>query len=593
MNDSSTCHWLWRILRPYYGQIALGIAVSIAVGVVATLDPLLMRLVLDECLPQRLVWRTFLYVTLIALCFVGRSALGGVSSLLSFRVTQRLSQDLRSELLTHMTNLSADWHEKTLLGQKVTRIEQDVDQISQYGSDVGNTIVRSAVFFVVNIVIMLMLSWQIAVALLPLLPLFFWLRLRFRNLIQDRADRAQAEIGNAAAHLTEHLAAVPQVQLLGAEDIRLSKTIDSWLGAVSAQWLQRRAEVAFSIAVTSVLAAGILFVLGLGARQYFVGLLSIGSLVAFYSYATRIFEPISSAMELYARTERMLASARRLRQVLDTEPSVPDTGSVRHIESPLRVGLSCHRLTFAYGTGRSIFADVNLYLRNGERIALVGKSGSGKSTLSRIMVRLADPTSGQVRLEHRPHTDYSLRELRRIVSYVPQHPVLFSGSIRDNLLLANPHASPSEVQTVIEVAQLLPVIESLDHGLDTALGADAVGISGGEKQRVAVARALLRRPEILILDESTSALDLPTENALFKAIAAYRNEMAMILISHRLRSLTWTDRIIVLDAGRVVSDGTHEELYQKSELYRELYERGEMENDPSSVPPLVVPVVTR
>jgi ABC-type multidrug transport system fused ATPase/permease subunit len=186
---------------------------------------------------------------------------------------------------------------------------------------------------------------------------------------------------------------------------------------------------------------------------------------------------------------------------------------------------------------------------------------------------MADPDTGRILLEARQLHEYTLRALRRSVCYVPQQPQLFSGTIRDNLLYANADATEDEMKRVIEAAQLSPLLDRLPLRWDTVLGPDAVGISGGERQRLAVARALLRHPSVLILDESTSALDLPTEYSLFKALATFGDDMAMILISHRLRSLTWVDRLIVLDSGAIVAEGTHPELDRDCPVYQCLYNR--------------------
>jgi len=545
---------------------------TVVIRAVENVSPDQMRQLIDVALPQKNVRQTAVVVIFIALSFVGRSAFGGLSGLASFRVTQRLGQDLRSELLAHMTNLSADWHERTMLGEKLSRIDQDVEQISQYGADIGNTVFRTVVFFVVNLAIMMSLNWRMTVSVLPLLPLFLWVRLRFRGKIQSRADHAQSKVGHATGDLAEHLSAVPQIQILGAEEMRISRTVRAWLELVSAQWEQRRTEIAFSISVTSVLAVGIFLVLGLGAHELFVGALSIGGLVAFYAYVTRIFEPVSSAMELYSRTQRMLASARRVREVLDTAPTVTDIGTIQSIHISLVAGIECDQVSFGYLPERLVLNNVSLRLQANEMVALVGSSGSGKSTLSRLFARMADPGAGRILLEGRQLHEYTLRALRQSVCYVPQQPQLFSGTIRENLRYANAEATEGEMERVIEAAQLLPLLDRLPLGLETVLGPDAVGISGGERQRLAVARALLRQPSILILDESTSALDLPTEYALFQALASF-GDMAMILISHRLRSLTWVDRLIVLDAGAIVAEGTHAKLVRDCPVYQGLYNR--------------------
>jgi ABC-type multidrug transport system fused ATPase/permease subunit len=573
--------WLWEKLKPYAARVSFGVFAAVLGGATATLDPLLMRHLIDVTLPRGRAIDSLWTVLLIALCFVGRSGLAGLGGLLSFRVAQLLAQDLRIELLSHMTRLSADWHERTFLGEKLSRIEQDVEQISQFGADVVNSVVRALIFFIVNLAIMFALNWRMTISVLPLLPAFLFVRGRFRGAIQRRADHARAEMGKASGRLAEHLGAVPQIQILGAEEGRVSRTIEGWVHALGAQWAQRRTEVAFSVAVTSVLALAILIVLSLGAHEYLRGVLSLGGLVAFYAYVTRIFEPVSTAMELYSRTQRMLASARRVREVLETMPGVLDLGTIQDVPVPLADGAVCAGVSFAYSE-EIILQGIDLNIGIRERIALIGRSGSGKSTLSRLLARMADPTNGNVLLEGRNVSEYTLNALRRAVCYVPQQPILFSGTIRDNLLAANPAASQAEVDEAVAAAQLVPVISRLPQGLDTVLGPEAVGLSGGERQRLALARALLRQSSILVLDESTSALDLPTEEAVFREIGSFRKDMVLVLISHRLRSLTWVDRIILLDAGSIVAQGTHSALYRDSPLYRSLYESDRSIESPSS-----------
>jgi ABC-type multidrug transport system fused ATPase/permease subunit len=562
--------WLLHHLRPYSRKVLSALILAIASGLVSTVDPLLMRHLIDRSLPLHRALDSAVCVALIASCFIARSFFAGAGGLFGFRVAQCLGQDVRQELLERMNRLSSDWHDRTPLGEKLSRLDTDVEQIAQFGADAVNTIVRVAIFFVLNLVIMFTLNVPMTLAVLPLLPVFYFVRRSFRPLIQTRASDTQAETGRAIGRIAEHLGAVPQLHLIGAEKSRIADSNDSWRGVVRSQWIQRRTEVGFSVSITTVLGVAILMVLGMGSYRFVAGTLTVGTVVAFYAYVTRIFEPVSSAMELYARSERMMASARRVLEVMTTEPTVPDAGRITTTLRTLRHGISMERVSFRYGTNSFALEAIDLEVDPGDAVAIVGPSGSGKSTLARLCVRLTDPTSGSLMVEQRPATEYTLRALRAIICYVPQHPILFRGTIRENLLYANPAAGERELRTVLEVAQLDPVLSRLERGLDHVLETGAAGLSGGEQQRLAVARALLRNSPILILDESTSALDVPTEAALLQAVRRFRPEMATVLISHRLKSLDWVDRFVVLEHGRIVGEGNHSTLQRESRFYRAL-----------------------
>lgn len=564
--------WLLIHLRPYAFKTLGSLVLATAAGLVSTVDPLLMRHLIDQSLPSHRTLDAAVCVALIASCFIGRALFAGVGGLLSFRVAQCLGQDIKRELLEHINRLSSEWHEKTLLGEKLSRLDSDVEQIAQFGSDAGNTIVRVAIFFVLNLVIMFALNVPMTLAVFPLLPIFYFVRRKFRPLIQTRASDTQAGTGRAIARIAEHLGAVPQLQILGAEESRITDSVAAWLCVVRFQWIQRRTEVAFSISITSILGVAVLLVLGMGSYKFMEGALSLGTVVAFYAYVTRIFEPVSSAMELYARSERMMVSARRVLEVMTTETSVPDSGRQSVVLRSLRYGLDFKDISFQYGPALFALKGIDLHVAPGESVAIVGPSGSGKSTLARLCIRLADPTRGSVIIDRCPAADYTLRALRETICYVPQSPILFSGSIRENLLYANATADDDDMERALEAAQLSPLLHRFPHGLDHRLGPGAVGLSGGEQQRLAVARALLRNSAVLILDESTSALDVPTEASLLQAVRRRRPEMTLIVISHRLKSLSWVDRFVLMDTGTIVGEGDHSTLMMESRLYRMLYD---------------------
>ena len=237
----------------------------------------------------------------------------------------------------------------------------------------------------------------------------------------------------------------------------------------------------------------------------------------------------------------------------------------------MKFGFAIQDVCFSYADN-SVLDHISLKIQAGERIALIGASGSGKSTLARLLVRAADPELGDIQLENHPIKEFTLASLRRTVGYVPQQSLLFQGSIRENLLYGNPAATEAELQRALATAQLTSVVNRLPQDINTPLGPGAGGLSGGERQRLALARSLLKNSSVLILDESTSALDAPTEAAVLSSVSKFREKQTLILISHRISSLTWVDRFLLLDRGRIVEMGSHEVLYARSALYRSLFD---------------------
>jgi ABC-type multidrug transport system fused ATPase/permease subunit len=281
-------------------------------------------------------------------------------------------------------------------------------------------------------------------------------------------------------------------------------------------------------------------------------------------------------MELYSRLQSVGASIRRVRELLDLEPSVKDVGTECLEPASLTNGFNIQDVSFSYGRDATL-SNLTLQIGAGERVAIIGPSGSGKSTLARLLVRAADPGSGRILLENRPLADYTLASVRKTVCFVPQHPVLFQGSIRENLLYGNPRATTEEMLNAMQAVELISVLNRLPLGLDTPLGPGAVGFSGGECQRLALARSLLRESAALILDEATSALDGPTERAVLASLSRFRAHQTLIVISHRISSLTWVDRFVLIDQGRIAAVGPHSLLYVQSQLYRALYDSSDQD----------------
>jgi ABC-type bacteriocin/lantibiotic exporter with double-glycine peptidase domain len=572
MPRKNNVRWIVRRLASKWMRLAAGLVLAVVSGIVSTIDPLLMRRLIDFDLPQRHTAIALALIAGIGLCLLMRAGFLIWSMDIDYGVQQEFGQELRISMLEQLNRLSAEYHEQTPAGETLSRLESDVEQISELGSEVLSSSIRALVFFALNILIMVRMNVKMTWVLAPMLAAFIWVSARFRGPMQDRADAARAETGRASSVLNEYLSALPQIQLLCAENIVLKKAATVWKGMAQAYRKQRRTELLYAGTVNAVLMLAVFLVLGFGSIQVLRNALTIGGLIAFYTYSVRIFEPLSAIMDLYSRLQKVGASVQRVRAILENTSCVADFGTIVRSRSSISQGIALQSVTYSYTVDRPAIHDLSLHIRPGDSIGIVGPSGSGKTTLARLLVRLSDPQKGEIILDGYPLRDYSLTALRHTISYVPQNPVLFDGSVRENLLHGKPDADDAELKCVIAATQLEPVLQRLPVGMDTKIGPLGLGLSGGERQRIALARALLRKAQVLVLDESTSALDVPTEKLVLESVAEYCRNSILIVISHRLASLKGLDRLVVLNAGEIVTAGSHNLLHAQSPLYRNLYE---------------------
>jgi ABC-type multidrug transport system fused ATPase/permease subunit len=572
MTGDHNLAWLGCQLHPSWTRVLGSVSLAVSGGLLSTLDPLLMRRLIDNELPSHHFAGSLALVLAIAVCLLGAIVAMLCSLGVNFSIDQETGQKLRIAILEQLNRLSADFHENTPAGDNMTRLGADVDQISQLASEIVSSSVRAGVFLIANVAVMLYLNATMTLAIAPTLILFSWVQSRFSASMRDRADLAQKETGRASGVVYEYLSALPQIQLLCAEKVVLSNAVAVWSRMVQARKNQKSAELLYSGTVNGAFVLAMFLVLALGSYQFLRGALTIGALVAFYTYQTRVFQPVSVATDLYSRLQRVGASIRRVRAVLDADSLVPDNGTIVSGPGTIKKGITLDNVQYSYAKGGVALRSLSLEIVAGESLAIVGPSGSGKSTLARLLVRLCDPQLGNINLDGFPLQEYSLAALRETICYVPQRPLFFDGTVRENLLYAKPNATPEELADVADVAQFQSVLDRLPQGLDTNLGPLGHSLSGGELQRLALARALLRRSPVLVLDESTSALDVRTEQMILDSIAACRSGSMLIIITHRLRSIANMDRIIVLNQGGIAAVGKHTALYKRSPLYQRLYE---------------------
>lgn len=554
MNESGEFWWLLKQVRPVL-RLHFGSYVCIVLASsLVLIDPLIVRLLIDDVIPNRRVTLLPLVGAAFFLTYMGRLGFDSLSSMLNHRAVQKMTFRTRLTLLRHLQRLSAEYHDNRLLGDTLHRLQVDVEQVGTLSGDLLPSVLRMVTVFTLVMTTMLVINFRLTVIVLPLIPVFILVRRQFRDRLRHASDSVQAQSGKMIGFLEEHLGAIVQVQLLSCELREARRFARLSGGAVRAQVKRRITELFFSSLLYLIIVIGMAAVLCYGGYQVIVGTLTAGGLVAFYGYTLQLFMPLYGVVDIYSKLQRIGASVRRLLEITNADMVLRDRSGALVLQPDGSGTIELKQVSFSYNSDRPVLNNIDLRVNSGERVALVGTSGNGKSTIARLVARLYEAQAGTVLVEGMDVRDITLKSLRSSVIFVPQEPVLFDVTLRENLLYGNPTATEEELKKVARLAQLDALICRLPKGLDESLGPRGNRLSGGERQRVALARALLQRPKVLILDECTSALDTPTEKSLLDALDPYLRGVTTIVISHRPYPVSWADREVHLNYGQINDD---------------------------------------
>lgn len=559
LSRNSEIAWLAARVRPFLRLHCGSYFFILVSSVLVLLDPLIVRFLIDDVIPRRRIGWLPLVASAFLFTYMARLGADSVAGMLNFQAVQKMIFRSRLSLLRHLQRLSAEYHESRPIGDTLHRLQNDVDQVATLSGEVIPSALRMLTVFVLVMSTMLVLSYQLTIVVLPLVPVFILVRRRFHNRLRDASDSVQQQAGKVINFLEEHLASIVQVQLLSCEQREARRFARLSGSAMRAQVKRRTTELFFSALLYLIIVVGMASVLCYGGYLVIAERLTAGGLVAFYGYTLQLFIPLYGVVDIYSKLQRAGASIRRLMEITEAQTMLREACDALVLSAGAPGVVELRNVCFGYGSDRRVLSDVNLRVNAGERVALAGRSGNGKSTIARLVARLYDTRSGTVLIEGNDVRDIKLKSLRSSVIFVPQDPVLFDVTLRENLLYGNAQATGEELEHVARLAQLESVIRKLPRGWDEPLGPRGNRLSGGERQRVALARALLQHPKVLILDECTSALDAVTERRLLDGLDCFLDGVTTIIISHRPFPNAWAERVIHLDQGRICETPEHGE----------------------------------
>jgi ATP-binding cassette, subfamily B, bacterial len=573
------------LFRPFRGRLAVVVALIVAASAVALATPFLTRRLIDEAIPDQNVPLLLLLVGgMLAVTVVG-SVLGVVQTWLSTTVGQRVMHGLRTDVFVHLQRQSLDFFTRTRGGEVQSRLTHDIGAMQSVVTTAATSIASNVTTAVGTAVAMAALSWRLSLLSLVVLPPAIWLTRRVAQMRRAVTARRQRALAGLHGQVEESLS-VSGV-LLG-KTMGTGPLLSERFRASSEELLdlEVRAELAgrWRMATMSVVFAAIPALIYLAAGLPATsGGMTIGTLVAFTALQAGLFRPLMGVLNVGVQITSSLALFSRIFEYLDlpvaiADPTDPVELDPGHVCGTVRfegVGL-----TYADGA-RPALADIDLVVPAGTRLALVGSTGAGKTTLASLVARLHDPSTGSVSIDGVDLRDLRLSTLAQIVGLVSQETYLLHATVRENLRYARPDATDAEIEKAARAAQVHDLIASLPDGYDTVVGARGHRFSGGEKQRLAIARTLLRDPRVLVLDEATSALDTRTERSVQAALDAVSHGRTTITIAHRLSTVRDADLIAVLDAGRVVELGDHATLAAAGGRYAALLAASEERREPA------------
>ena len=547
---------------------SLQLVCAVVGTLLAIVFPNVARLVLDEAVPKQRADLLFQYTLLACLAYFGRDLLNSLRIMLNNTFEQKVIYDIRSDLYEKLQRLPLKWFDNRPTGDIMTRVAEDVTSMERVLIDgIEQGLVAMLQIVAVSLVMFWINPTLAAWAVVPVPFLFVGAMIYTSTRDRYRAVRKATSEMNALLH--DNIAGIRQIKAYTMEKRELKRFNAASDKVRKATLRTMFAWAIYNPSMSFIGGIGFILVIGFGGNLALQGQMSPGEITAFLLYLTLFYEPVSRLHQLNQMLQSGRAAAERVFEILDSEDE-PGLVEGEKLKTPIKGKVEYINVKFNYGEGNETISDVDLNAAPGQTIALVGPTGAGKTTLINLLTRFYEYDFGEILIDNVNIKTVSKESLRSSIGYVTQESFLFNGTVRDNLLIANREASEDQIWDALKIANAYDFVKKLHKGLDTEVGERGVKLSVGEKQRVSIARALLRNPPILLLDEATASVDTETERLIQQALERLMENRTSFVIAHRLSTVRGADYIYVLDSGRVVEEGTHEHLLSISGLYAEL-----------------------